>query len=92
MLKINPSEARYTPKEHHDLVIQNLAKNIKEVQNSDLVDRLQIFTRILIENKTNEFEQKLIYNSLEKAKVDMATIDRYLANDKKLSLEQDLSL
>lgn len=37
-------QPRYVPKEHHDLVVANLAKNVKEVFYSG-VDRLKIYSR-----------------------------------------------
>lgn len=37
-------QPRYVPKEHHDLVVANLAKNVKEVFSSG-VDRLEIYSR-----------------------------------------------
>lgn len=89
-LKENPLLARYTDKNHHDLVVKNLAKNIKEVQISSLADNLKIFVRVL--SKNNTFKQKLIYDSKEKKNVNTATIDKYLGNSKSANLEFGLSL
>ena len=44
MLELDPSEARYTDKSHHDLIIDNLAKNVETVSNSPYVDNLKVFT------------------------------------------------
>lgn len=89
-LKENPLLARYTDKNHHDLVVKNLAKNIKEVQNSGLADNLKIFVRTL--SKNNTFEQKLIHDSNKKKNVNTATIDKYLGNSKSTNLEFGLGL
>ncbi|MCZ6135690.1 zeta toxin family protein [Campylobacter ureolyticus] len=81
-LKINPLLARYTDKNHHDLVVKNLAKNIKEVQSSGLVDNLKIFTRTL--SKDNTFEQKLIFDSSIDKNLDIKVINKYLGVDENL--------
>ena len=52
-----PEEARWTDKEHHDLVCENLAKNIKTVCESGKADKTEIFFRD--ENGKNE----LIYST-----------------------------
>ncbi len=85
MAQDNPKEARFTDKKHHDLVVQNLAKNIKEVQKSGLVDHMQIFARVPVKGKTNEFQQKEIYNSNSNKAVNTATIDKYLLGEKRES-------
>ncbi len=89
-LKNNPNEARFTQKEHHDLVVKNLAKNVKEVAKSGLVDNMQIFARIPVKGKENEFTQKEIYNSSSKKMVNSATIDKYIFGEKKISLDNGL--
>ena len=76
MLEVNPKEARHTNKIHHDNVVENLAKNIKLVQNSGLADSIQVFVRL--RDKTNEFKQVEIYNSNLKQKINTATINKYL--------------
>lgn len=45
MLEVNPKEARYTPKEHHDLVCENLAENIEKVCQSGFIDKVEIYAR-----------------------------------------------
>ncbi len=44
MLELDPSEARYTDKSHHNLIVDNLAQNVETVSKSSLVDNLKIFT------------------------------------------------
>lgn len=58
MLQDNPKEARFTDKKHHDLVVQNLVKNIKEVQKSGLVDHMQIFARVPVKGKPTSSNKK----------------------------------
>ncbi|MCT7910724.1 zeta toxin family protein [Aliarcobacter butzleri] len=90
-LKNNPNDARFTPKEHHDLVVTNLAKNVKEVAKSGLVDNMQVFARIPVKGKPNEFTQKEIYNSNSKKIVNSATIEKYIFGERKISLDNGLS-
>lgn len=59
MYHVIKEEARWTDKNHHDLVCQNLSKNIKVVCKSGLVDEISIFFRH--ENNKNE----LLYTGIE---------------------------
>jgi len=43
MLELDPEEARYTDKFHHDLIVNNLAQNVEMVSNSSYVDNLKVF-------------------------------------------------
>lgn len=91
MKEVNPKEARFTPKEHHDLVVENLSKNIKEVAKSGLVDNMQVFVRTPIKGKENQFEQKEIYNSNSKKLPNGATIDKYIFGERRLVQDSGLS-
>lgn len=64
MLEVNPQEARYTPKEHHDLVCENLAQNIEKVCQSGFVDKVQIYKRDK-ENTQCIFKSDIVKNALE---------------------------
>lgn len=86
MLETNPAEARFTDQAHHDMVVDNLANNIKEVQKSGLVDNMKIYSRIL-DKKTGNFNQIEIYNSDLKPKVNIATINKYLGLERNMSVE-----
>lgn len=71
LLAISPLEARYTKKEHHDLVVKNLADNVAKVMKSGLVDRLKIFEREkLIFDSSNDknFKSEIIKNVLKHQK------------------------
>lgn len=74
--------------EHHDLVVKNLAKNVKEVAKSGLVDNMQIFARTQVKGNPNEFTQKEIYNSNSKKMVNSATLEKHIFGEKKLSLDK----
>lgn len=63
MLKLDPKEARYTDKAHHDLIVQNISANIKEVLDAKLTDSLKIYT-----------EEKIIFNN---AKDDVARLSAF---------------
>ncbi len=90
MLETNPKEARFTDKAHHDLVVQNLAKNIKEVFKSGLVDNMQVFVRTAGKGKDNDLPKKEIYNSNSKKMVNTETINKYVFGEKRLSLDNGL--
>ena len=42
---IDPNQARATPKEHHDGIVENLVDNIKELESDKLFDQIQIYHR-----------------------------------------------
>lgn len=68
MLKINPKEARYTDKSHHDIIVEKLAENVEYVYNSGLVDNLKMFTKF-----------KKVYDSADINKYDLKeTINKVL--------------
>ncbi|MEY8701324.1 type II toxin-antitoxin system toxin PezT [Streptococcus ferus] len=54
---INPTQARATPKEHHDGIVENLVDNLKELESDKLFDRIQIYQRdrtCIYDSKTDE--------------------------------------
>lgn len=42
---VNPSQARATPKEHHDGIVEHLVDNLRELENDKLFDQIQIYKR-----------------------------------------------
>ncbi|MCK3934809.1 toxin PezT [Streptococcus suis] len=42
---IDPNQARATPKEHHDGIVENLVDNLKELESEELFDSIQIYQR-----------------------------------------------
>ncbi|MFU2181413.1 zeta toxin family protein [Streptococcus pluranimalium] len=42
---VNPSQARATPKDHHDGVVENLVNNLRELEREQLFDQIQIYQR-----------------------------------------------
>lgn len=42
---INPNQARATPKEHYDGIVEHLVDNLRELENDKLFDRIQIYQR-----------------------------------------------
>lgn len=42
---IDPNQARATPKEHHDGIVENLVDNLRELQNDKIFDHIQIYQR-----------------------------------------------
>ena len=47
MLITDPLQARATPKEHHDGIVQNLVENMQLIEESQLFDSVQVYTRDL---------------------------------------------
>ncbi|MGU8056391.1 zeta toxin family protein, partial [Streptococcus suis] len=42
---ICPNQARATPKEHHDGIVENLVDNLRELESDKIFDRIQIYQR-----------------------------------------------
>lgn len=42
---INPNQARATPKEHHDYIVNHLVENVRELENEQLFKQIQIYQR-----------------------------------------------
>lgn len=42
---MNPNQARATPKEHHDGIVEHLVDNLRELENDKLFDEIQIYQR-----------------------------------------------
>lgn len=42
---VNPNQARATPKEHHDGIVNHLVDNLRELENDHLFDYIQIYQR-----------------------------------------------
>ncbi len=42
---IDPSQARATPKEHHDGIVEHLVDNLRELENDKIFNQVQIYRR-----------------------------------------------
>lgn len=42
---INPNQARATPKEHHDGIVEHLVDNLRELEGDKIFDQIQIYQR-----------------------------------------------
>ena len=42
---INPNQARATPKEHHDFIVNHLVDNTRQLEELAIVERIQIYQR-----------------------------------------------
>ena len=54
---IDPNQARATPKEHHDGIVENLVDNLKELESEKLFDQIQIYQRdrtCIFDSETDE--------------------------------------
>ena len=71
MLEVNPKEVRYTTKEHHDLVCENLATNVEKVCQSGFVDKVEIFkrdrekTQCIFKDKPLDFKADILTKVLD---------------------------
>ena len=75
MKEIMPEEARQTDQAHHDLVCENLAKNIKTVIESGKADKTEIFFRD--ESGKNE----LIFSTNDKKEFNAMTLNKKIGVD-----------
>lgn len=75
MKEIMPEEARWTDQAHHDLVCENLAKNIKTVIESGKADKTEIFFRD--ESGKNE----LIFSTNDKKEFNVKTLNKKIGVD-----------
>ena len=53
----DPSQARATPKEHHDGIVEHLVDNLRELEDNKLFDQIQIYQRdrrCVYDSETNE--------------------------------------
>ena len=42
---IDPNQAKSTPKEYHDGIVENLVENLRELERDKIFDRIQIYQR-----------------------------------------------
>jgi signal recognition particle GTPase len=42
---LDPSQARATPKEHHDGIVEHLVDNLRELENDKIFNQIQIYQR-----------------------------------------------
>ncbi|MDX9814405.1 MAG: zeta toxin family protein [Sulfurimonas sp.] len=78
MLELDPREARYTDKTHHDLIVDNLAQNVEIVSKSPYVDNLKVFTT----------KGKIYDRNIDKSKDLKSTIQQELDRDIALKEKQ----
>ena len=45
LYSINPTQARATPKEHHDLIVNNLVENTHQLEQLGIFEQIQIYQR-----------------------------------------------
>ena len=71
MLVVDPLQARATPKEHHDGIVQSLIDNINEIEQSGLFESVQVYKRDLVQ----------VYNSKHCAESVGTVVDQILFGD-----------
>lgn len=90
MLETNPKEARYTPKEHHDLVCENLATNVEKVCQSSFADKVEIFkrdrekTQCIFKDKPLDFKADMLVKVLDNSQAKLMKAAKQIAQNLKL--------
>lgn len=81
---INPSQARATPKEHHDGIVEHLVDNLRELENDKLFDRIQIYQRdrtCIYDSETDEISaatvlQECLFGKWSNVEEEMMQIEK----------------
>lgn len=81
---IDPNQARSTPKEHHDRIIENLVDNLRELESDKLFDRIQIYQRdrsCIYDSETDEGSaaevlQDCLFGKWSKVEEEMLQIEK----------------
>lgn len=80
--EMDPSQARYTPQEHHNLVCEELAKSIEKVYESNLADTFSIYIR------DAEGEEEEFFNSTKDSELNTEKLNE-LINKSRLHKRND---
>lgn len=81
---IDPKQARATPKEHHDGIVENLVDNLRELESDKLFDRIQIYQRdrtCVYDSETDdglaeEVLQKCLFGEWSKIEEEMLKVEQ----------------
>lgn len=81
---VNPSQARATPKEHHDGIVEHLVGNLRELEITKLFDQIQIYQRgrvCVYDSKTNEGSaadvlQECLFGQWSKVEEEMLRVEQ----------------
>jgi len=81
---IDPTQARATPKEHHDGIVENLVDNLKELESEKLFDQIQIYQRdrtCIYDSETDEgfvaeVLQECLFGKWSKVEEEMLQIEK----------------
>ena len=81
---INPNQARATPKEHHDGIVEHLVDNLRELENDKLFDRIQIYQRdrnCIYDSETDEISaatvlQECLFGKWSNVEEEMMQIEK----------------
>lgn len=86
---IDPNQARATPKEHHDEIVENLVKNLRELEGDKLFDRIQIYQRdrtCIYDSETDkgsaaEVLQNSLFGKWSKVEEEMLKVEKLQFNE-----------
>ena len=63
---INPNQARATPKEHHDFIVNHLVDNTRQLEELAIFERIQIYQRdrsCVHDSEKIKFQQQIFFKS-----------------------------
>ncbi|MFI3068393.1 type II toxin-antitoxin system toxin PezT [Streptococcus suis] len=86
---IDPTQARATPKEHHDGIVENLVDNLRELESDKIFDRIQIYQRdrtCIYDSETDEGSaaevlQECLFGKWSKVEEEMMRMGELLLNE-----------
>ncbi|MBS0724658.1 toxin PezT [Streptococcus suis] len=86
---IDPTQARATPKEHHDGIVENLVDNLRELESENLFDQIQIYQRDrtciydseTAEGSAAEVLQECLFGKWSKVEEEMVKESELLLNE-----------
>lgn len=82
----DPNQARATPKEHHDYIVNHLVENVRALENEKCFDQIQIYQRdrrCIYDSETDEGSaatvlQECLFGKWSKVEEDMLRLEREL--------------
>lgn len=86
----DPNQARATPKEHHDYIVNHLVENVRALENEKCFEQIQIFQRdrsCIYDSKTDEVStaavvlQECLFGKWSKVEKEMMKVGQELLRE-----------
>lgn len=92
---IDPSQARATPKEHHDYIVTHLVENVRELENEQFFKQIQIYQRdrncvfdsVTDEGSAADVLQECLFGNWSKVEEEMMKMERKQLRELKIKGE-----